>query len=92
MERVAPADVRDAACSKGITRVFQHNCSLCNYPCGYIIDVQRKELFFDGGCYCVSDMSEPRPVPWLNAAQWINMQDNPEHRREIMGLFGMEGN
>lgn len=39
---------------KNISKWIIHRCSMCNYPCGYIINYEGDEVLYDNGCYCVS--------------------------------------
>jgi len=38
-----------------------HNCSFCNYECGFYSD--GKALYYDNGCYC-GGSGEHRPKSW----------------------------
>lgn len=31
-----------------------HNCSLCDYKCGFLFDVYGNEVTYDSGCYCTN--------------------------------------
>lgn len=55
-----------------------HNCSLCNYPCGYKFSISRDEVsvYYDCGCNCSS--SGWRKESLAKILDHINMQTNKE--------------
>ena len=78
--------VKEAMKANNITFVEHHNCSLCGYMTNYFVDDD--ELFFDPGCDCRHSYPERRD--FQSAADWINMQTNPEIKAKIAARFGIE--
>lgn len=68
---------------KGITRYFVHDCSMCGYPCGYII--KGDTVSYDSGCLCV-DYIAVRPSDWEDLAHSYNL-NQPENNPEIKQSF-----
>ena len=69
------ADFRAAAEKHGITRWQIHDCSICDYPCGYLF--RGDEVFYDSGCDCVTYRSDLHPRSWEDVAEQYNMQSHP---------------
>lgn len=59
-----------------------HDCSMCGYECGYIIDGDR--VSYDNGCDCV--YNPPRQSNWQELADHYNRQQN-EHVIAEMDAF-----
>ena len=78
--------VRQAVASAGIERIEHHECSMCGYKCAYI--VREGNLYFDPGCYCSGGVGLS-PRSWQDAANWIGIQRDDEHRQRIASLFGL---
>ena len=61
-----------------------HNCSLCGYRCGYIINGDK--VSYDSGCYCVKYMYiEERS--WKDLAETYNInqpENNPDVSKEFL--------
>lgn len=54
------------------TKYTLHNCSMCNYPCGWFM--RGEKLYYDSGCNCVN----------YNNTQQVDNSEldfyfNPEH-------------
>lgn len=64
---------------KGITRWPVHDCSMCGYPCGYIINGDR--VAYDSGCDCVT-YSNVQPRSWDDLAYAYNL-NQPERNPDI---------
>ncbi len=60
-----------------------HNCSMCGYPCGYIIDGDT--VSYDSGCDCVT-YSNVQPQSWEDLARTYNM-NQPENNPNIKQPF-----
>lgn len=60
-----------------------HNCSMCGYPCGYIIEGDR--VAYDSGCDCTS-YSNVQPRDWQDLARTYNM-NQPENNPKISQEF-----
>ena len=80
--------VKEACLAAGMKRVRVRDCSMCGYPCAYVIE--NGELFFDPGCDC-THRHHPEPRDWEAAASWINMQTKQEIKNEIAAKFGLFG-
>ena len=87
MSDVTAEQTRDSALAAGLTMIPHHNCGLCGCMVVYIVD-QAGYLFFDPSCDCTYG-DGPQPRSWEDAADWINMQSNAEHKRKIAALFGL---
>ena len=78
--------VKQAMISSNIDRVDHHECAGCGYMVNYTR--YRDQLYFNPGCGCSWGASEPRS--WQEAADWINMQTNPEVKEKLMKSFGIQ--
>jgi hypothetical protein len=67
--------VKQAMIAAKIRKVDHHDCGVCGYMTRYLRDGE--DLYFDAGCYCTYG-SEPAPRSWDSAAEWINMQSQPD--------------
>ena len=64
-----------AAAERQISRWNIHDCSICNYPCGFVFD--DGVVGYDPGCDCTGRYwLEART--WDDVAQQYNMQDHPD--------------
>lgn len=64
-------DFKQAAREKNITFWGVHNCSMCGYECGYVI--QGDYVSYDAGCNCTYGSGlEPRSWEDLAAAYNLN--------------------
>jgi len=88
MKNVTPEEVKAAALVAGITTVDHHDCGGCGVWVKYLI--HEEQLYFDSNCGCSSYKTVPRPCDWDEAAEWINMQSNPESRVSIAKQFGLD--
>jgi hypothetical protein len=86
MQRVTGEAVKAAMIEKGIINVPHHDCGGCGVWVRYFREGE--QLFFDPRCGCTS-RGYPEPKAWESAADWINMQDRPQSRIRIAGLFGI---
>ena len=73
--------------NKGIKYIPHHNCSLCNCMVGYVV-VDEIDLYFDATCDCVA-VSDINYKTWDSAAEWVNMQTDETHRKELLKRFGI---
>lgn len=80
-----PEDFKKAAELKKITFWLVHNCSICEYPCGYII--RNNDVLYDSGCYCVNYINE-QPTSWEDLAGFYNMQKYPDYIEEMNKFWG----
>ena len=84
---VTAEEVRAAALASGKHWIDHHRCAGCDSMVGYYVD--GGELYFDAACGCSGSGSAPRQRTWQSAADWINMQTNPDVRAELMARFGL---
>ena len=71
-------DFQQKAKEKDIKKVPVHNCSMCDYLCGYII--RGEEVFYDNGCGCV--WGGERPSSWQEIADDYN-RNQRENNKDI---------
>lgn len=84
---VSANEVRDAVLAAEIHFIPHHTCGLCEGMVAFFVS-QNGTLFFDPSCDCSSRVRvEPRS--WQDAADWINMQSNPEVRIGVAARFGL---
>lgn len=72
-------ELRAQAKLKDITFYLVHHCSMCNYPCGYVI--KGEEVFYDSGCNCVT-YNNVEPRSWEELASTYNL-NQPENNPDI---------
>lgn len=68
-------EIKELIENNNITSIPVHDCSICGYPCGYVIN--EHGVFYDSGCDCVS-YSGLRVESFSAIADLYNMQSNPE--------------
>lgn len=79
-------DFKKAARDQGVKRWNVHNCSICGYKCGYVINGDN--VYYDSGCDCVMGGLEPRD--WEDIANSYNLNagaDDAEERSKEYPLF-----
>jgi hypothetical protein len=83
--KVTGEQVRAAMIAANITHVDHHDCG----GCGEMVSYSRHEdqLYFNSGCGC--SWSPPQERSWDDAADWINMQGDPEWHLKIAARFGL---
>jgi len=55
-----------------------HNCSMCDYECGYIFSFNPHDVVYDAGCDCTR-RREILLRDWSNVAEQYNLNiNNPE--------------
>jgi hypothetical protein len=75
-------DFKKQAKDKGIRRWVIHHCSMCQYPCGYLIGSKQEKVMYDNGCGCV--MYPPSPRDWQDLAdQYNNNVSKPDLKEHI---------
>lgn len=80
-------DFKTAVAKKNIQFWPIHNCSICEYPCGYVF--KDDQVFYDNGCYCTYGQNL-NPQDWGDVARQYNMQTNLLHIEEMNKFFGFE--
>lgn len=67
-----------------------HNCSMCGYPCGYMVNLEKKEgdveVLYDNGCDCGFGRSM-RHSSFEEMFESYNMQTNTDVRLRIAKEF-----
>ena len=63
----------------GLEKWTVHTCSMCGYPCGYLI--KGEEVFYDSGCFCVGRVDIEKRS-WDDLAKTYNM-NQPERNPKI---------
>lgn len=76
-------ELKQQAKDKNIQFYPVHNCSLCGYMCGYIINDE--QVGYDSGCDCVM-YSNIQPRSWDDLAKTYNM-NQPENNPNISEEF-----
>ena len=70
---VTEEQVSEALSNSDVVFIGVHNCSMCDYPCGYIIDGER--VGYDAGCHCSSyGLAQIEERSFADIAEHINMQ------------------
>lgn len=81
-----PEEFIQAAIDRNLTQWPIHNCSMCGYPCSYVMPANnRSKVFYDSGCDCVT-YTNVQPRSWQDIADHYNSQTNPVFIAE-MNLF-----
>ena len=78
---VSPDQVKEAVSVAKRKFWKLHNCSMCNYPCGYHFG-DDGSVTYDSGCYCVTCCPNITPRDFADVASRINMQ-NDEWRKKL---------
>lgn len=80
MSDISAQQVIDILRDTGNRKVRINDCSMCGYPCGYIINADLSQVFYDSGCDCGSFGDSFRPSTFEDIADAHNMQTNPDAR------------
>ena len=59
-----------------------HLCSMCNYACGFILDIPQDRIVYDNGCYCVKH-HQKRNSSWDEVYDYYSMQ-NDEGKKHLL--------
>ena len=62
-----------------------HRCSMCDYPCGYVI-AGIDNIYYDNGCYC-TNCSGAYERSYEDIAEDYNMQSQPNSITENIEEF-----
>lgn len=76
-------DLKNQAKVLNITQWKLHNCSMCDYPCRFIIDDDN--VFYDNGCYC-GYLAPFRPSSWKEICKTYNMNEKNIEIRTFWGF------
>jgi hypothetical protein len=79
-----PQQLKEQAEKIGLSFWLTHNCSMCGYPCGYII--KGDKVFYDSGCDCVN-YTDVQERDWEDLAYSYNMnqpENNPDIKQEYL--------
>jgi hypothetical protein len=82
-------DFQQAAKDRNISRWCIHNCSMCDYPCGYIFCENHNLVAYDNGCDCTKRYFH-RPTTWDHVAEQYNKQTHPEVINEMNEYWGFK--
>ena len=68
-----------------------HNCSLCDYLCGYIFfsEYHGFEVLYDNGCDCTRRYVIG-PRNWENVSDLYNIQKSPEVIKQMNEFWGFK--
>jgi hypothetical protein len=72
------SDFRQAIEDNGIKRWNIHNCSMCGYACGYVIN-SPDDIWYDSGCDC--SYGALRPSSLVDIADHYNRNQPIENPR-----------
>lgn len=79
-------DFKRQAVIRNITIWPVHNCSLCGYPCSFLIDLEKNTVQYDHGCDCVN-YTNIRNSSWEEMLE-IYEDFNPIAKISIDHLWG----
>lgn len=79
--------VKDGMTRNGIITVDHHSCGFCDYMTKFVREGD--ELFFDPGCDCVPYIKNLEPREFQDAADWVNMQSDPDIKSKLAAKFGV---
>lgn len=80
-------DFKEQAEKNKITWWNIHDCSMCGYPCGYLI--HNGEVSYDNGCNCTGS-ENINPRTWEDIAGQYNMQSSPNIIQEYDKFWGFK--
>jgi hypothetical protein len=85
-------ELQEQAKKIGLTFWEVHKCSLCGYPCGFIIT--EDEVGYDSGCDCIAGGGIIQPRSWENLAECYNLNQpennpkiSPEYLKELNDIW-----
>ncbi len=82
-------DFQIAAFNKRPGKWNIHNCSICNYPCGYVFCPDHERVAYDSGCDCVREINI-NECSWEKLAEHYNMQKNTDYIKEMNEFWGFD--
>jgi len=88
MKKKTGEDFKKQSKEKKITKWIIHNCSMCNYGCGFIIGWGKTGVGYDNGCSC--SWSGVRPSSWNDIAEHYNLQTNKKVIKEMNKFWGFK--
>jgi len=77
-------ELKQQAIAKNITFYPVHNCSMCGYQCGYVIE--NDKVGYDSGCDCTYNAGGIELRDWDDLARSYNM-NQPENNSRISPKF-----
>lgn len=83
-------ELKELLIKHNTTYVPVHNCSMCNYPCGYHLcftNADDRQVFYDSGCDCVNYGPNIQPNSYNDLLQYYSCQTEEKHKESIMGKF-----
>lgn len=84
----APEEFQAAARERSITFWLMHECTFCDYPCGYVI--QGDQVLYDNGCNCLTALRPLNRRSWEDLAGHYNMQTSPEYIAKMDAFWGFD--
>lgn len=73
----------------GIKRWNIHQCSFCDYDCGYVFDHEKEKVYYDSGCNCIliNISSSYRETTWDDVAEHYHMNEKCEDIKKQYDMF-----
>lgn len=83
-------DFKTAAKEKGIIFWPVHNCSICDYECGFLFyEFPGNDVVYDHGCHCTWKKNFTAQA-WDDVAKQYNIQGNKKVMQEYAEFWGFE--
>ena len=82
-------DFKQAAYKKRPNKWVIRECSLCDYPLGYVFNQYHSEVAYDSGCNCVK-YTNFQAREWDDLARMYNSQTNAEYIKEMKSFWGFD--
>jgi len=85
----SPDEFKQAAIKHNIDFWKIHNCSMCDYPCGYIFSDDHERVGYDAGCDCTGRyIIQPRD--WGDLSKSYNMQKSEPVIKKMNEFWGFD--
>ncbi len=83
-------DFKEAIISKEISNWIIHNCSMCNYPCGFVFNICDGDVSvgYDSGCDCISRPLQYRDLE--SVKNQFDIQTNQNVIKKYRKFFGFQ--
>lgn len=81
-ESLTGDEVKEILQKRNATFIPWHNCSICDFEIGYVMEGEA--VYFKLGCGCI-DYGVLEPRTFDDIAGSYNMQDNDKARTEVLG-------
>lgn len=83
--------MQKAAIENNINDWKIYNCSICDYLCGFIFDINKEFVIYDNGCNCTGRYFE-RSSQWDEVADFYNIQSNTKVIAKMNEYWGFKEN